>query len=40
MRDENDDLKDRLEDIVANIKSGKLECEKCTVKNGKEIERE
>jgi len=35
MRHENDDLKERMEDMVADIKEGKIPCNKCTVANGK-----
>jgi len=35
MRDENDSLKERMEDGVADIKEGKIACNRCTVAKGK-----
>jgi len=35
MRDENNSLKERMEDVVADIKEGKIACNKCTIAKGK-----
>jgi len=34
MRDKNDNLKERIEEVVADIKEGKIACNKCTVAKG------
>jgi len=35
MRDENDDLKERMEDIVTDIKEGRIGCKNCKKDKGK-----